>query len=218
MYCLLADTYKRKTSDKPDELAKFQREAIEAYKKAVWSDSHDDVIQYALDSATTMLSGNKDWAGIAALHGEFLQKKPDSPLALLSATWVAKMKTREGKGVEAAEMLANSLRARIANPVLRTGRVPHRRAGQNHRAAQKGVRSRSRRPRQAAHRNSQQSDRQGRKTRRPTPGFTTPAPGSPRCSSAPTAPISISRASPPSTPTIRRSSVRPCSPFPATSC
>lgn len=116
MLCLLADTYKRKTSNKPDELAKFQREAIEAYKKAVWSDSNDDVIQYALDSATTLLSGNKDWAGIGELHGEFLKKKPDSALALLSATWVAKMKTREGKGVEAAEMLANSLRARIANP------------------------------------------------------------------------------------------------------
>jgi tetratricopeptide (TPR) repeat protein len=116
MLCLLADTYKRKTSNKPDELAKFQREAVEAYKKAVWSDSNDDVLQYALDSATTLLSGNKDWAGIGELHGEFLKKKPDSALALLSATWVAKMKTREGKGVEAAEMLANSLRARIANP------------------------------------------------------------------------------------------------------
>jgi tetratricopeptide (TPR) repeat protein len=116
MYCLLADTYKKKTSDKPDELAKFQREALEAYKKAVWSDSSDDVIQYALDSATTMLSGNKDYAGIAALHSEFLQRKPDSALALLSATWVAKMKTREGKGAEAADMLADALKSRIANP------------------------------------------------------------------------------------------------------
>jgi outer membrane protein assembly factor BamD (BamD/ComL family) len=116
MYCLMADAYKRKTSDKPDELAKFQRGALEAYKKAIWSDSPDDVIQYALDTATTLLSGNKDYAGIAALHGEFLQRKPDSTLALLSATWVAKMKAREGKGSEAAEMLANALKSRIANP------------------------------------------------------------------------------------------------------
>lgn len=116
MYCLLADTYKKKTSDKPDELAKFQRQALEAYKGAVWGESSDDVIQYALDSATTMLSGNKDYAGIAALHSEFLQRKPDSTLALLSATWVAKMKAREGKGAEAAELLANALKSRIANP------------------------------------------------------------------------------------------------------
>ena len=116
MYCLLADVYKKKTSDKPDELVKSQKLALEAYKSAVWSDSPDDVIQYALDSATTMLSGNKDYAGIGALHGEFLQRKPESPLALLSVIQVVKMKTREGKGVEAAEMIANALKSRIANP------------------------------------------------------------------------------------------------------
>lgn len=116
MYCLLGDTYSKKTSDKPDELAKFQQLAIEAYRNAVWSDNPDDVIQYALDNATKLLSGNKDWAGIAALHGEFLKKKPDSALSLLSASWVAKMKVREGKGAEAAAMLADALKARIANP------------------------------------------------------------------------------------------------------
>ncbi|MBJ7283491.1 MAG: outer membrane protein assembly factor BamD [Akkermansiaceae bacterium] len=116
MYCLLADTYKKKTSDKPDELAKFQRLALEAYKNAIWGENLDDVVQYALDSSTTMLSGNKDYAGIAALHGEFLQRKPTSPLALLSASQVAKMKAREGKGAEAAEMLANALKSRIADP------------------------------------------------------------------------------------------------------
>jgi tetratricopeptide (TPR) repeat protein len=116
MYCLLADTYKKKTSDKPDELVKFQKLALDAYKNAVWSESSDDVIQYALDSATTMLSGNKDYAAIAALHSEFLQRKPDSPMALLSASQVAKMKTREGKGAEAAEMLGKALKSRVANP------------------------------------------------------------------------------------------------------
>ena len=116
MYCLVGDAYKKKTSDKPDELVKFQKLALEAYKKAVWSESSDDVIQYALDTATTMLSGNKDYAGIAALHSEFLGRKPDSPLALLSASQVAKMKTREGKGAEAAEMLGKALKSRIGNP------------------------------------------------------------------------------------------------------
>jgi tetratricopeptide (TPR) repeat protein len=107
MLCLLADTYKKKS----DEDA-----ALDAYKKAIRSDSPDDVIQYGLDSATSLLQGRKDWAGVAALHGEFLKNKPDSPLALLSATWVAKMKARDGKSAEAAAILANSLRARIGNP------------------------------------------------------------------------------------------------------
>lgn len=116
MLCLIGDTYKKKKSDKTDELAKFEKLALESYKKAIWSDSPDDVVQYAIDEATALLQANKDWAAIGALHGEFLTKKPDSPLALLSATWVAKMKAREGKGAEAAEMLAESLKSRIANP------------------------------------------------------------------------------------------------------
>lgn len=116
MLCLLGDTYKKKKSDKVDEIARFERQALEAYKKAVWSSSPDDVVQYALDSATSLLQGNRDWTAIAALHIEFLQRKPDSPLALMSASWVAKMKAREGKGVEAAEMLAGALKNRIGNP------------------------------------------------------------------------------------------------------
>lgn len=116
MLCLLGDTYKKKTSDKPDELAKFENSAIESYKKAVWTKSPDDVIQYALDNATSMLQAKKDWSAIAALHGEFLLKYPDSPLALLSAMQVAKMKAREGKSDEAAEMLAHALQPRIGNP------------------------------------------------------------------------------------------------------
>ncbi len=62
------------------------------------------------------MQGNKDWEGIANLHAEFLKRKPDNALALLSATWVAKMKVRDGKGEEAAEMLADSLKSRIGNP------------------------------------------------------------------------------------------------------
>lgn len=105
--CLMADTYKR--MEKQDE-------SLEYYIKAVWTDNPDDVIQYALDSATAILQERKDWAGTAKLHGDFMQRKPDSQLALLSASWVAKMKAREGKSPEAAVLLANSLKARIANP------------------------------------------------------------------------------------------------------
>jgi tetratricopeptide (TPR) repeat protein len=116
MYCLLADTYKDKKTDKQEELDKFQKEALEAYKKAVWAENPDDVVQYALDSATTILSGNKDYPGIAALHTEFVQKKPNSPLILKSISEIAKMKAREGKSKEACEIIANALKPHIANP------------------------------------------------------------------------------------------------------
>ncbi|RYD43173.1 MAG: tetratricopeptide repeat protein, partial [Verrucomicrobiaceae bacterium] len=115
MLCLIGDTYKKKKSDKKDEVARFDKQALDAYKKAVWTESPDDVIQYALDTATSLMQANKDWAGIAELHGEFLQRKPQSQLALMSASWVAKMKTREGKGAEAAEMLATALKSRITD-------------------------------------------------------------------------------------------------------
>jgi tetratricopeptide (TPR) repeat protein len=107
LLCLLADTYKREGRED---------EALDAYSRAVWSESPDDVIQYGLDSATAILQGRKDWAGVAALHGDFLKRKPYSPLALMSASWVAKMKARDGRADEAAAMLADSMKPRIADP------------------------------------------------------------------------------------------------------
>lgn len=107
MLSLLADTYKKK-----DDLDK----ALECYKKAVWTESPDDVLQYAIDSATSIMQGNKDWEGIAKLHSEFMTKKPDSQIALVSATWVAKMYSRMGKTEEAAKIFADNLKLRIGDP------------------------------------------------------------------------------------------------------
>ena len=67
MLCLLGDTYMKKTDgDK----------ALAAYKKAVFTKSPDDVKQYALDCATTILQARKDWDGIAKLHAAFLKENP----------------------------------------------------------------------------------------------------------------------------------------------
>ncbi len=124
MLCLLADTYKKKKSDRADVLGRYQKSALDAYKKAVSSGAEESVVQYALDSATKILQENKDWAGIATLHSEILNTRPDSSLALVSASWVAKMKTREGKTAEAiegktaeaVEILATALKSRIGDP------------------------------------------------------------------------------------------------------
>ncbi len=116
MYCLLGDTYKKKTSDKADELAKFKRLAIDAYKNAVWSGSLDDVVQYALESATALMQEEKDWAGISELHGRMLKEKPDGPFALQDAGWIWKMKLREGKPEDAGQIFAEALKPTIGNP------------------------------------------------------------------------------------------------------
>lgn len=116
MLCLIADTYKKKKSTTDEEATANEDAALAAYIKAASTASPDDVIQYAMDSATPIMQKRKDWAGVAALHGGFLKDHPDSPLALLSASWVAKMMAREGKGAEAAELLAGVVKTRIANP------------------------------------------------------------------------------------------------------
>jgi tetratricopeptide (TPR) repeat protein len=119
MLCLMADTYKKKKEKaKTDEEGKkFEDQALECYDKVIWMNERpDDVIQYAIDNATTLLQGRKDWEAIAELHGKFLKTKPNSPLAMISATWVAKAYARAGRGPEAAELLATTLKSRIADP------------------------------------------------------------------------------------------------------
>lgn len=110
MLCLIGDVYSQKKKDGTDK-------AIEAYKAAVWKEgTANEVLQYALETATSLMQGKKDWAGIAELHGEFLKKNASSPLAMYSAVQMAKMKVREGKGTEGASMLAEALRSRISDP------------------------------------------------------------------------------------------------------
>ncbi|MEI8037927.1 MAG: tetratricopeptide repeat protein [Verrucomicrobiota bacterium] len=123
MLCLLADTYKKKKlNEQGDQNAKAKEAlanedgALAAYKKAVLTASPDDVMQYALDSATAIMQKRQAWSEIAAMHAEFMKSRPDSPLALISASWVARMYTREGKGAEAAAMLATAMGDRFANP------------------------------------------------------------------------------------------------------
>lgn len=107
MLCLLADTYKRKgESDK----------ALDYYKQAVWTGSPDDVIQYALDSATAMMQGNKDWKGIAKLHRDFITKNPKCQLLASSVRWLVQAERREGEEGEAADALAIVLKASMSDP------------------------------------------------------------------------------------------------------
>jgi tetratricopeptide (TPR) repeat protein len=122
MLSLMADTWKKMKSSKTDpqeaaaELKGYEDEALKAYIKAVWTNSPDDVIQYAMDSATSILQGRKDWQGIADLHGKFLKEKPDHQMALMSANWVSKAMTRLGKPEEGAQILSEVMSKNIANP------------------------------------------------------------------------------------------------------
>jgi len=116
--CLMGDTYRKKMekAKTDDETKGFEKLALDCYNQAIWTESPDDVVQYALDTATSIFQGKKDWHSIAELHGKFLKTKPQSPLALLSVKWVVRGYAREGKAVEAVGLLADTLKAHIADP------------------------------------------------------------------------------------------------------
>jgi len=122
MLSLMADTWKKMKIENKDpekaaaEAKNNEDQALAAFKKAVWSDSPDDVIQYAMDSATTIMQGRKDWQGIADLQGKFLKEKPDHQMALMAADWVSKAMARLGKPEEGAQILADVMAKNIADP------------------------------------------------------------------------------------------------------
>lgn len=119
MLNLLGDTYsqKKKIQEKlREQKVDPQDKALEAYMKAANSESNEDVIRYAVEQATIILQAKKDWNGLINLHQGMMKRFPGSNLALISTTWVVKMMVRENKGMEAAELLAETLKDSIANP------------------------------------------------------------------------------------------------------
>ncbi|MEI6178268.1 MAG: tetratricopeptide repeat protein [Verrucomicrobiota bacterium] len=124
IYCLLADTYKKKKiNSKADpetqnkEIQANEDAALKAYMDAVKTDSLDDIMQYALDSATAIMQRRREWQAIADMHADFMKRKPDSQLFLLSAGQIARMYAREENGYDkAAGVLAEAMEPRISDP------------------------------------------------------------------------------------------------------
>lgn len=119
MLNLLGDTYSQKKVIQ--EKLKGQKvepmdKALEAYLKAASTESQEDVIRYAVEQATVILQNKKDWKGLVDLHQGIMKRYPGSNLALISTTWVVKMMVRENRGLEAAELLAETLKESIADP------------------------------------------------------------------------------------------------------
>ena len=107
MLCLLADTYKKAHEDD---------KALAAYQSALWSKSPDDVTQYALDCATTILQDKKDWNAIFEMLAEFLRKNPRSKLDLRVIGQGVNVNVRQGKPEQAVQTLTDALRPRVGNP------------------------------------------------------------------------------------------------------
>ncbi|MES2996691.1 MAG: tetratricopeptide repeat protein [Verrucomicrobiota bacterium] len=116
MFNLLGDTLQKIKSGNEAVLKANEDKALDAYRSAVWASKADEVIQYGMESATTILQKRKDWQGMADLHNRFINERPDHPMALLSVNWVAKAMQRLDKPEEGAKLLADVMAKNIADP------------------------------------------------------------------------------------------------------
>lgn len=115
MLNLLGDTFSQKKKIQ-EKYKDYQEKALDAYMRAANSESNEDVIRYAVEQATIILQAKQDWNGLVELHRGMMKRYPGSNLALISTTWVVKMMVRENKGLEAAQLLAETLKDSIADP------------------------------------------------------------------------------------------------------
>jgi len=114
MYSLIGDVYSQKKKDAQKK--PMTDKALEAYLSAAAVANSEQIMAYVMDAATNIMQANKDWAGIAKLHGDLYQKQPNTSMGIRSAAWVAKMKLREGKTDEAIKFLTDALKPSIGDP------------------------------------------------------------------------------------------------------
>jgi TolA-binding protein len=113
--CLIGDTAKKIEANAEKGVVP-ETIALEAYKKAIDTNSPEDVIQYALKYATEILQGRKDWAGMAQLHVDFVKNYPKSNLLMTSIGSINKAYSRIGKAAEGTQLIADTLKPEIGNP------------------------------------------------------------------------------------------------------
>ena len=65
-----------------------------------------NVLQYALDQATTLLRGARRWDELEALWKDFLKNNPNDPMELRGVSELAKLQARANKKDEARKMLS----------------------------------------------------------------------------------------------------------------
>jgi TolA-binding protein len=113
--CLIGDTAKKIVADDAKGIVP-ETIALEAYKKAIYTKSPEDVIQYALKYATEILQGRKDWAAMAQLHVDFVKNFPESKLLMTSIGSISKAYARIDKAAEGTKLIADTLKPAIGDP------------------------------------------------------------------------------------------------------
>ncbi len=92
-------------------------QAADAFTAAVRTANGDvTVLQYALEQATSMLSGSRRWQDLRSLLGDFLKDNPNHPMELRTVAELVKLFHRDKQTVQAKEMLMKYAMRDIHNP------------------------------------------------------------------------------------------------------
>ena len=111
IHTLLGDAYQNRGEDGDLE------EAGTHFKKAVeFANGDRNVIEYALEQATSILRGARRWDDLEALWKDFLKKNEGHPMALRGVSELSKLLLRANKKEEARKMLSEYIIKDIQNP------------------------------------------------------------------------------------------------------
>jgi tetratricopeptide (TPR) repeat protein len=107
VYALLGDIYSSKQETK---------KALDSYRNAVDKAKSEDVLNYAIDNATNLMSSENMWAEISSMWATYYSTRKDGPLALKAIYWISRAKQREGKLDDAYQLIGQAVAPHIGNP------------------------------------------------------------------------------------------------------
>jgi tetratricopeptide (TPR) repeat protein len=90
--------------------------ALETYLLAASAAVSDEVMNYTLGEAGSLLEQKKDWPRIISVFTSQIDRLPDSKLAMGWYYWVARAKAKSGQPSEAWDFLADHVGLQIDNP------------------------------------------------------------------------------------------------------
>lgn len=108
VHALLGDIYNQK--------ADYEK-AMTHFAEAVDKSKTPDVLNYTMDQLTDLYVGSDKWKELAEMWQKYYNTHKDNDdLSLKAILWISRAQIKEGKVEDAKKLLAEHIKARIANP------------------------------------------------------------------------------------------------------
>ena len=114
-WSLLGDIYGRLQPTETDK-TNYTEMAMKAYLAAVSKAKSPDVLDYAMDAATNILTSEGKWKELADIWGTYYTTHKDSPNALKAIYEIALANRRMGKPEEAQKLIADHIAPNLGDP------------------------------------------------------------------------------------------------------